>query len=278
MGYERAWIVGDEFVKNTFSSAVMCNKAMNFYMKDHFVIEEFSSGRFEEGNVLSRVLNNVIRVLNAQIIMPKLFVIVLDSDITKNFDTQGQANIHQIATICTQYLIKSLHKITADFKKALPSTAVKYKYPTFLWMVPPNHMNFNDNLKRRAFASSIERTVMMFNEMRFMKLKTWPFDDAFVVQETTMGYRYTGKGLQHYWLVKDYSTTGWLSTKRYSIGITKHQVICIRGSTQVPPGPQDSLVLPRGAVSTVTNCSNSPLNIYCYFNKIFCNNCLPYTT
>ena len=145
-GYDNIWIVGDEFVENTFGQLVMCKEDLQFHIKDNYNVREFSSMRFHDGNVLSRIYNDVIKGINTKVLLPKLIVIVLDCDIIKNisYDTFGLSRIY---TICMDYLIKSLHHAIKEHKNSMPPKAVRYKYPTILWILPPGHQCFNDNTK-----------------------------------------------------------------------------------------------------------------------------------
>ena len=114
-GYDNIWIVGDKFVENTFNQSVMQKEGLQFHIKDNYNVKEFSSMRFHDGNVLSRIYNDVIKGINTKVLLPKLIVIVLDCDIIKNisYDTFSLSCIY---TICMDYLIKSLHHAIKEHK------------------------------------------------------------------------------------------------------------------------------------------------------------------
>ena len=140
---------------------------------------------------------------------PKLIVIVMDSDFTKTICNVSSAGTKNLLDVGIQYLIKTIHRLVWGHKEVLPSRAVKQKYPTVLWIMPPGHCNFNDNCKRQACSDTIKAAVMQFNEMRFTKLLSWDFNDATLVAETAVGYRFTSKRLLHYWLAVDSAIKTW---------------------------------------------------------------------
>ena len=165
--YEHLWMVGDDFVQSTFESSVMNQNAVDYYMKDSFNITELSSSRTGEGNIMNRLINNIIMRINDQVLWPKLIVTVIDN----NFTTTTQHNL--IYDDCVHYIIKNLHEEIVKQKERLPLKAKKFKYPTILWLMPLSHVNFNDNEKRESFAVFLEKAVMQYNEMRFARMKTW---------------------------------------------------------------------------------------------------------
>ena len=63
-------MVGDKFVENTFNQSVMQKEGLQFHIKENYNVKEFSSTRFHDGNVLSRIYNDVIKGINAKILLP----------------------------------------------------------------------------------------------------------------------------------------------------------------------------------------------------------------
>ena len=159
-------------------------------------------------NIFSRLFNNIVSAIEDQIRFLKLIVMVTDSDIIKNVDTKKSDAESLFETLMRDFIAK-LHKLMIDHKAILPQKALKYKYPTFLWILPPGHCNFNDNQRRQWYASAIEKNVMAFNEMRFMRLKSWDFNDTNLVMETPTGYRFTSQGLLRYWTAVNAAIQFW---------------------------------------------------------------------
>ena len=106
-----------------------------------------------------------------------------------------------------------MHRTIFNHRDMLPPKAVKYKYPTILWITPPCHQHFTDNIKRQQLSVPIENAVMMFNEMHFMKLRSWNYNDPLLITGAPSGYRYTDRHLAHYWSAIDTAIEFWDSTK-----------------------------------------------------------------
>ena len=161
------WVIGDDFVHGTFTQHVTKNTEVQFFMKEHFNVKELSSNTLHGGNILNRIYNCIIRGINVQILLPKLIVIVPDSDMIKNisYDAFGLSRIYGI---CADYIIKCIHHLITNHKSSLPAKCSRFKYPTVLWILPPGHQSFDDNHKRAKCAKALESAVMQFNEMRFV--------------------------------------------------------------------------------------------------------------
>ena len=210
-GYEDLWIVGDEFAKNTFHSTVLQNNSLQFYIKETFNIYEFTSDRTNEGNVLNRIFNNIVRGMNQQILLPKIILIVLDNDLMKNIKGKNRVT-EKVINETIEYLISDIHQEIKDHRDQLPMKAQKFKYPTVLWMIPPCHANFTNNLRRQQLARALETTVMNHNEMCFMCTRLWDFNNLELVPSTTMGYKFSRRGLIQYWMAIDAAIKYWNST------------------------------------------------------------------
>ena len=220
-GYYTVWIIGDEFVKSTFNQIVVSDQNQNYYLKHKFDIEEFSSDRLAEGNILARLCNDFMRALNTAPLLPKLVVMTIDSDISKNIPGDGDGIMAtRILDICVNYVIKILHRAVAECKEVFPERAVRQKFPTIMWIIPPGHCNFTDNCQRAKVANILERVVMQFNdilervvmqfnEMRFTRLTSWDSLDQQLVLRTQNGYRFTARGLSRYWLAVDDAIQAW---------------------------------------------------------------------
>ena len=205
--YENLWIVGDEFVENT-SAAHFTESKAEFAIKDKFNTYVFSSDRHTQGNILNRVYNNMIRAIGEHHLMPKLIVMIIDSDVSKNIHGPAKYT-EKMIELNIKHMITDIHDLIMEHKRKMPSKALKYKYPTVLWITPPSHDNFIDNSSRNLTKEVIQSAVMQYNEMRFMNLKHWSPSDESLVTETYTGYRFTGKGLGKYWSAVDKAILQW---------------------------------------------------------------------
>ena len=133
---------------------------------------------------------------------------VINNDILREICFNG-FGISRILGICIEYLIKSIHRLLISHKNTLPAKAVRFKYPTILWVLPPGHSNFTDNATRSKLAATIEKSALLYNEMRFLKLWNWDNRDLALVEPTASGYRFTARGLMRYWSAIDAAVQSW---------------------------------------------------------------------
>ena len=99
-GYDLIWVIGDEFVQMTFDQTVKQDELTRYYMKENYNLIEFSSCRLN-GDILGRLVNNLIRAINQEILLPKFIMAVIDNDLTKNI----KYNTSRILGICTEYIV-----------------------------------------------------------------------------------------------------------------------------------------------------------------------------
>ena len=127
--YDSLWMVGDDFVWNTVDQMVT-NSSSRFFMKDNFNVYTFVSSHTEEGTVLSRIYNNVVKAINQYVKLPKFIIIVIDSDISKNTKIpkgmgEGSEAFQQALSSNIEYLIKNIHDLIEKHKMALPIKSQK---------------------------------------------------------------------------------------------------------------------------------------------------------
>ena len=204
-------MVGDEFVKNTFASNVIKGQTQ-YFMTETYNSKEFSSNRFEDGNIFSRIHNCLVRAINRYVIFPQMIVIVLDSDVTKNFDVE-QDTCEEIVKTGVEKIMKMIHELITNHQRLLPMRSRRFKYPTVLWIIPPVHTNFSDNENGVMLGNYLEKAVMRFNEMRFARMKIWDADDISLVTPSNRSYRFTAKGLLYYWVAVDAALRHWYKTQ-----------------------------------------------------------------
>ena len=74
------------------------------------------------------------------ILLPKLFVIILDADLTLQLEKTAEMK-HQLH-ILTSWLASEFEKSLETYKDMLPQKAKKPNLPFLLWMAPPTHCHF----------------------------------------------------------------------------------------------------------------------------------------
>ena len=109
------------------------------------------------------------------------------------------------------------HRLTLAQKELLPNKARKYRFPQFIWIIPPFHDNFPHNRERDKFSEALFLVADKFSEMHAFNLKkVWNSEDTMLYIKETK--RFTAKGYKTYWLAVD-ATMKFVDTK-----ITKDQL------------------------------------------------------
>ena len=214
-GYEKIWVVADNFGFNTYEEFFKNRKEEDgtthkSYTFDQFEVRGyFSNKQSLNGNILSRIRNNIVHALNEHTILPKLIVIVPDDDIIteKDFSCMD-INIGYRRII--RYLAKEIIKAIDIYKDYLPNKSKRFSIPHTLWIAPPTHKNFTteNNDHRRRFADSLEQVISELTNMSVLRMvKVWDQDDSKnFVYET---YRFTSLGLTRYWQSVDAAIRYW---------------------------------------------------------------------
>ena len=92
----------------------------------------------KDDNILSRLRNSLVRAINAQILLPKFILVILDDDIMDAIDHYKTGISYGIGWIL-EWLINEFHKLVSSHKERLPTKSQKYKYPTFFGVKIPYH-------------------------------------------------------------------------------------------------------------------------------------------
>ena len=126
------------------------------FMKDHYEIKSFYGNRLEfNRSTLGRIRNQLVLAINEQILMPKIILVVLDDDIVHGvyYEDFGISNI---LGRLIHWLAMEFNKLVETQKDKLPPKAIRKGYPTFIWMAPPENINFNNNDMRHKIGSQHE--------------------------------------------------------------------------------------------------------------------------
>ena len=98
--------------------------------------------------------------------------------------------------------MSEVHKILRIAKDAKPSYARRDHFPEVIWIEPPVHKNFEDNIRRQKLGLAITNTVKLYSEMRSLQMrKIWDYQDNNLVVRNMS--RVTAEGYTKYWLSID---------------------------------------------------------------------------
>ena len=228
--YDKIWVVGDKFVhesqniikryfgfeekhQNDHTQSVEKHQS---YIGDNYDVKVFTGyeNRFNR-SVLGHLHNAFVAALNANGKLPKMILVVIEDDIIKcvNFDKAG---ISQVFGRCVQWLADEIRTAIHKHKADLPGKCKKNLYPQVFWVAIPSHLNFLNNHTRFKFNQSLETVLLLYNEMKVLKLqRRWQFNDTSV---SIIG-QITPPGFTTYWSVVDEAIQFWENgRKRKPVG------------------------------------------------------------
>ena len=154
-------------------------------------------------NVISRLCNLMVTALAKDKKLPKYIIIVIEDDILTEIKIHQDMNL--LGKTCNQvleWLMKEFHRMTLEFKEHLSNKARRYKFPQFIWIIPPFHINFENNDARVEFATALEVASDLYTSMHALELKKiWnEHDTKLFVHENNC---FTAQGYSKYWKAVD---------------------------------------------------------------------------
>ena len=216
-GYDKIWILGDEFVANTANQyfKTACSTLMNnsrstgTYCGDKFEILLFHSTQYVSNfrNMIARLVNTLIQAINSEPLLPRAIVVVLDDDLIKFININGFGMSMAYSRIL-HYLFSEFNKIIAARKDILPLKAKCLHYPELIWVNPPFNTGFVNNPQRNKFSKALDSTAAIYADNWSLQLKRiWDTQgrDLYLPRYS----RFTSKGLMTYWMAVDRSVRFW---------------------------------------------------------------------
>ena len=215
-GYEKIWIIGDDFAYNTYQDHFKNLKSedgtpttytyLNFEVRAYLTSQHSMNCK----NILSRFRNSLITALNEHAVLPKLIAIIPDDDIINQVvdDEKVQLDLHYERLLSG--LCNMLTKTVSCYKDMIPLKAKRENIPHFLWVAPPTHKYFSNdnNMRRDLFGKALNVACNAQKGMSLLRMiKFWDHDDAnlFLSEQ----YRYTANGLSIYWRSVDAAIRFW---------------------------------------------------------------------
>ena len=162
----------------------------------------YSSG---EPYVISRIRNCLVEALNKKVLLPKYIIVVPERDITDSLNLcDGKEEVMIGKALDT--LMCEMSCLILDRKEFLPNQSKRLHYPQVIWVQPPSHKNFEDNNLRSIFNNCLERTLLRFQDVCYLKLK----DRWDPRREELYRFRkYTADGIGAYWEAIDAAFKYW---------------------------------------------------------------------
>ena len=182
--HDEVWIIGDRFVFKTcemyFTLAGNHIQTKTPYMKEFYDIKTYSGyeERKENPHYLARMVNQVIKGINARHLLPKAIVIVMEDDLI--YDVRMDDNYTGIIyTKSITWIAQNIAEVVANYKKELPVRSKRFTYPKLLWISAPFHKNFEDNHLRKKANNALYHVTAPMSNMNTIKLKgDWDSNNA----------------------------------------------------------------------------------------------------
>ena len=181
-----------------------------FYAITNFEVEYFTTTQYSSSaqNVLARFKFLVAKAINDKTTLPKAILFVPDDDIIKQSASMKSEGIQGFVVVM-QYLLEAIHHMVTAYKTNLPKKAIRDWYPQMIWILPPHHKYFSNNMKREQFSTAIEQILQdQFSHTCALHLKkVWDeHDEGLYYKEQRC---YSQKGLHSYWTAIDAAVKFW---------------------------------------------------------------------
>ena len=198
--YEKVWIIGCDFVANTYNQYVQdAVRKRELYMKNHCDVEVFATKSCASliRSCIGHLLNEFLKALNAQSLLPCAIITVLDDDFLRYIKYDEDDSLSRTLTEVFEWLCTQIERAINTRKEQLPEKSMKYGYPSVYFVEAPQHINFRNNSDRRKMNSAMQNVTSLHQFMKIIRMKqAWDADDRKLYNE--MG-RFTSPGLFKYW-------------------------------------------------------------------------------
>ena len=167
------------------------------YIRAHYDITSVCSGRIDASgrNIISRLRNHLVHLMNEQVVPPKAIIIILDDEMLKELN-HFKPGISEALGRLFEWLLNQFHRLMTAHKEKLPTKSRKFKFPTFIWFNLPTHNGFKYDEYRIKYNAALEKAVILFQEMKLLKFLNWDAEDNDLISDS----KFTSFGLTKYWM------------------------------------------------------------------------------
>ena len=206
-GYEQIWLLGDEFLTRAAGHFFDGSDDHTCFMKREFDVKWFAGNTLHNNHsTLARICNQLCEAVEKHQLFPKLVIIIPDTDILQSIKVTGYG-ISEALRHLVHWMATEFNKIVEIHKDRLTNKSKKKNYPSFMWIPPPLHANFEDNTLRNKFAKSIKSSLhIQPHHMMLKLLKVWNYEDTSLAKAN----RYTLPSYKAFWKSLDSATEFWM--------------------------------------------------------------------
>ena len=203
--FEKTWIIGDDFVANTYDQYVKnAIRKEELYMKRMYDLSSLAKKSHESNirSVLARIKFQLVKALEKEDTLPKNILVLLDDDIIRRVEAkcndEEYESLSGIFKEIIHWLFNQFRKIINVRLEQLPEKCKRIGFPKVYWVEAPQHENFNNNLARRKMNSAIQAEASLQMDMSIMRMKkVWEPENSQLYLASHS--RFTTEGIFKYW-------------------------------------------------------------------------------
>ena len=203
-GISKIWILGDNFIAESFRKNFKKASA-DLFMRNNYEVIAHCSSKYSDKNIntLSCIVNSFIHAMNTKFYLPDFLIVFLDSDLI-DYLQYKKLNTAQLLGPWIEYLTEFIDESLQNRHQLLPAK-VRLSTPTQVyWVEALGHSNFDymDKQAREIFNQCMDAACKLHEPMRVLKLREYwdKSNDNLVINN-----RFTKQGLASYWKSLDAS-------------------------------------------------------------------------
>ena len=161
-----------QYFRNAFGDSGQIN-----YMRAHYDVSGCFHGKDKlNTNLLSRIINALVKITNDQVTFPKAVVVITEQEFIDSLK-HYKPGFSTLVGRVIEHLFNQVHRIIIAHKEKLPSKARKFKFPMVLWATMPEHYDWRHmNEYRKKFNDALRATASLFREMSILPLNWDDYD------------------------------------------------------------------------------------------------------
>ena len=154
---EKIWLITDKFGRESYDHLFARRAMDDSYIKNNFDATAITAGKLDSNqSIIGRMKNTLVTSISNDPVLPKLIVKVPDDDIIKCMKSHTAGLTKAFGKFIDNVMLEH-EKITACHKDYLDDKSKKPEYPHVLWIQPPMHNNFRNNMEREQFGQCVDR-------------------------------------------------------------------------------------------------------------------------
>ena len=197
-------MVGDSFAESSLRQQFLSLTENNSFTRANFDVKCVLSKQFGNANrsMVSRIRNNIVMAINDFTVLPKILVIITESDFINATKEVAMDELEKVFNRELNWLMNEIRKIFMTYDEYLPKKSKRTV--NVLWTLPTVHVYHTEDEanRREVLIKCMTNITKLHPHNRALELKQlWdPEDTSLYLAEPA---RMTGYGLTMYWKALD---------------------------------------------------------------------------